>query len=333
MAVDELYFRNRPPTDVGGLQRDVFEYTQRLRDYLRRRLLDGVVVATTETKVPHGQPSTPRGWRVFNQGGAGIVYQTRDPDSRFLYLAAQTQFGSAAGAPSELFVRNDVYYCAGVERPAGPTDDAIHTESNGSAAPTSAYEKYIFCYPEVMRVDCTVTSFGWYTDSGTQKAWAAVHANSNDGAGNDYPAPTALSSYEFSMVGFLGMGFRSGLIGSPVSLVAGQKVWFCTQINTNNPLRGYMQSTNFRPILGFQTPAAATATQKNYICIRSATAPAYAVGVMPTGGVLSPAGIDTVGSGNAATALRPNIYYKLGANSAASAAAGGSIITGIEVMV
>lgn len=333
MATDQLYFRNRPDSDVGLLQRDVVEYTTRLREYLRRRLLDDVVIGATETKVAHGQPSTPRGWRVFNQGGAGIVYQTRAADSRFLYLAALASFGSAAGAPSELFVRNDKFYCAGVSRAAGAADDNARTESNGTGAATAQYEKYVIAYPEVMRVDCTLASLGFYTDSGTHKCWAAVHANSNDGAGNDYPAATALASFEFSMTGFGGGGFRSGLTTGSASLVAGQKVWFATQINSNGVLRGFMQSSNYRPILGFDTPAALTATMKNFILIRSATAPAYAVGTMPAGGVLGPAGNDTIGVASGNTTLRPSVYFKLNASSAASAAAGGSIITGIEVMI
>lgn len=325
-------FRYRPGVELDDVQRETRRALDELGNVGAKQLLR-IPLAATETRVAHGMGQVPSGWRAFSQESPGLVYQTRRPDEKFLYLAAQTSFGSQSGAPSELFVRNDKFYCAGVSRGAGTADDNARTESNGTGAATAQYEKYVVAYPEVIRVDCTLASLGFYTDSGTHRCWAAAHANVDDGAGNDYPAPTALGSFEFVMVGFGGGGFRSGAPGGTVELQAGQKIWVATQINTNGVIRGFMQSSNYRPILGFDTPAALTATMKNFILIRSATAPAYAVGVMPGGGVLGPVGNDTIGVGSANTTLRPSTYFKLGLNSSSSGVANATaMVCGIEIL-
>lgn len=329
----KLQFREQPGADVDQVQR---ELRRVLAGVEVARVLEAKTIGTTETRVRHGLDSVPSRWRVASQKGPGVVYETKPPDDKFLYLAALTSFGSAAGAPSELFVRNDKSYCAGVDKPGGPGDDPTKEESAGSAAPTSAYEPYWIAYPEVMRVDCTVVSLAFYSDAGTQKIWVAVFSNASDGAGNDYPG-TCLAVYEFSMVGFgpPGAGRRLGVVS--LAATAGTKLWFGTATNTNAGLRGYMTSSNYRPVLGYDTPASIVGTFRNYIGIRTATAPAYALPVVgvttfPAGGVLLPVGNDTIGSGSANTVLRPTIYFGLGANSAAAGGGGSSLVADIEVL-
>jgi hypothetical protein len=328
----KVAFREQPGAQLDQVQR---ELRRALAGVEVARVLEGKAIAATETRIRHGLDSVPSRWRVASQRGPGIIYETRAPDDKFLYLAALTRFGSAVGAPSELFVRNDVYYCAGVDRAAGLGDEPTRVESNGSAAPTAGFDGYVFAYPEVARLDCTVSSLLFYSDAGAQKVWIGIHANSGDGAGNDYPAPTALSYFEYVQPGFIGgAGDRSGPPLSPITLSAGEKFWVCTAIDNNGGKRGYMQSSNYRPVLGFSTPAGLTGDHKNYLGIRTATVVAYAPGVFPAGGVLLPVGNDTVGASGAATALRPSCYFKLDATSSSSGsgAGGASLVADIEVL-
>jgi hypothetical protein len=51
------------------------------------RTIDRVTVASAGSVIAHGFNGVPR-WRVFNQEGAGDVYQTQPADRQFLYLEA-----------------------------------------------------------------------------------------------------------------------------------------------------------------------------------------------------------------------------------------------------
>lgn len=92
IGIDRLFFSNRPATTLAGLQRDVYEYTQRVKDYLNQahlfsKILEGVTVRTTETVIPHNLGVVPIGWRVLSPSSPNSVYQTRAPDTKNLYLA------------------------------------------------------------------------------------------------------------------------------------------------------------------------------------------------------------------------------------------------------
>lgn len=220
-----------------------------------------------------------------------------------------------APATYESLRRSDLYQCAGVSCAAGAADNPEHSECEGAAAATAAFEPYIFAYPEIMGADGTIVSLGGYAEGGGGAGgfhfWVAAWT-SNGTAGNPAPSAPGAASYlyEHPGAGFDGQKFRSGVVSVPVT--RGQVVWFLTQTNGPNLQRGYRRGSAFRPVLGETTGDPVTATSnKAIIGLRSAAVAAYdtTITTLPTMQVL-PVGNDTVGSGSANTINRPSVYYK-----------------------
>lgn len=136
MALDRLFFENRPNTTLPGLQRNVYEYTQRVKDFLRQahlfsKILSRVTIASSETAVEHGLGYVPVGWRVLSPEAPCTIYQTRAPDTKFLYLAnGQSQ----AGEDWATAERRRLISLAGLdEARAGVTWDGFHAPGKSSA--------------------------------------------------------------------------------------------------------------------------------------------------------------------------------------------------------
>jgi hypothetical protein len=214
------------------------------------------------------------------------------------------------------FRRNDLHQCAGVQLGAGPADIADHAESASTGAATASFETYIIAYPEIMPVDGTITSIGFYNEGiaggSGYRAWVAA-CTTRLLSGNDEP-DLVLATHEYVAAGFDGELFRS--VATAIPVTRNQKVWFVTQTKNSNAVRGYRLSSAFRPCLGETTTSPLTATSsKGVIGLRSTAAAAYAVPAvssalasLPT---LLPVGNDTIGSGSANTVNRPTIYFQV----------------------
>ncbi|MFL5381302.1 MAG: hypothetical protein ACJ8GN_02125 [Longimicrobiaceae bacterium] len=213
-----------------------------------------------------------------------------------------------------LAYRNDLYQCAGVIAPAGPSDSAELAECEGTGAATGSFEPYIFAYRVTFGLDGTITSIGGYAEGGGGALftfWVAVWTDATS-LGNPVPgAPGSGSwSYEHPGAGFDGEKLRAGAVSVPV--VAGESKWFLTQTKTSAQQRGYRRSSAFRTIFGENAATTLTATScKNYIGLRSSAQAPYnaAIASLPAMTLL-PAGDDTVRSGDTATILRPTVYFK-----------------------
>jgi hypothetical protein len=213
-----------------------------------------------------------------------------------------------------LAFRNDLYQCAGILSPAGPSDNPGLAECESTGAATGSFEPYIFAYRVTFGLDGTITSIGFYAEGGggaSFKAWAAAWTDASS-LGNPVPGVPASGSYlyEHPGAGFDGEKLRAGAISVPV--VAGQSVWFLTQTKTSGLQRGYRRSSAFRPLFGENTPAALTSTSsKNYIGLRSSAHAAYDTTITSLPAMqLLPAGDDTIFSGDANTILRPSVYFQ-----------------------
>lgn len=212
--------------------------------------------------------------------------------------------------------RNDIHQCAGVQLGAGPGDVADHSESAGTGAATASFEPYIIAFPEIMPVDGTITSIGFFNEGiaggSGYAAWIAA-CTTRLLSGNDEP-DTVLATKEYVAAGFDGELYRS--VATSIPVTRNQKIWFVTQTKNSNAVRGYRPSSAFRPCLGEATTSPLTATSsKGYIGLRSTAAAAYAVPAvlsalasLPT---LVPVGNDTIGSGSANTINRPSVYFQV----------------------
>lgn len=232
---------------------------------------------------------------VWRRAGAGLVIPAYGDES--------------------LAFRNDLYQCAGVIAPAGASDNAALSEAEGAGAATASFETYIFAYRVTFGLDGTITSIGFYAEggggAGVYKAWSSVWTDAAS-LGNPVPGLPASSAYRYEHpgAGFDGEKFRSGVVSVPV--VAGESKWFLTQGSTSSHQRGYRRSSAFRSIFGENAAATLTATStKNYIGLRSSAQATYdpTIASLPAMTLL-PAGDDTVGPGDAATALRPTVYFQ-----------------------
>lgn len=136
MGLDRLFFSNRPQTSLQGLQRDVYEYTQRVKDYLRQahlfsKILSGVTVGRAETTIPHELGVVPVGWRVLSPESPCSVYQTRAPDTKNLYLANGQPASGEDWATAE---RRRLLRLAGIdEARAGVIWDGFHAPGSSAA--------------------------------------------------------------------------------------------------------------------------------------------------------------------------------------------------------
>lgn len=214
----------------------------------------------------------------------------------------------------EALRRNDIYQCAGVNASAGAADNPTLAECESAGGATAGFEPYIFAYPEVMAADGTITSIGGYGEGGGGagfKFWVAAWS-AGSSSGNTVPAAPASSSYlyEHPGAGFDGELLRAGTIS--VAVVKGQIVWFLTQTKQSSQQRGYRRSSAFRSVFGENAAAALTSTSgKSYIGLRSTAVATYDPTIVSLPAMsLLPAGNDTVGSGSAASSLRPTIYWK-----------------------
>jgi hypothetical protein len=83
------HFPNTQSDDVPTLRKDVLRLSQQLGPSSGSVDLGEQDIAVAETRVPHGQNYKPR-WRAYDLKEPAIVYQTKEADERFLYLAATT---------------------------------------------------------------------------------------------------------------------------------------------------------------------------------------------------------------------------------------------------
>lgn len=137
MPLDRLYFVNRPATSLPGLQRDVYEFTKRLKDFLLQahlftKLLRDVTVARDETIIEHGLGYVPSGWRVLSPDLPCSIYQTREPDTKYLYLANGQTASGEDWATSER--RRLLRLCGLPEARAGSTWDGFHAPGKAAAS-------------------------------------------------------------------------------------------------------------------------------------------------------------------------------------------------------
>jgi hypothetical protein len=189
VAVDKLFFRNRPDTSLEGMQRDVYEYTQRIKEViggLATRLLTTKTIGTTETRIEHGLSSVPVAWKVANQRGVGSVYQTRAADSRYLYLAR-----TVSGLPDECSLRQkDIWYLWGHRGFATQQELVPGAEIRpGQAA------GMMMAVPEYFPEPCTITKLATIllVDTNLEQAWIGL-ARDTIVNGDHYPGATIAGS-------------------------------------------------------------------------------------------------------------------------------------------
>ena len=76
------------PQDLPGFIDEIRRLFRSAGWVMRSRIVGPVYVGTTETKVKHGLTRVPAGWFAICPDSASSIYQTADPDSTYLYLAA-----------------------------------------------------------------------------------------------------------------------------------------------------------------------------------------------------------------------------------------------------
>lgn len=81
-------FANTQSDDVGTLRKDVLDMSQQFGHLAGAKALGVFALATTVTRIPHGQVVAPH-WLIYDGPDvAATVYQTAPADRAFLYLAA-----------------------------------------------------------------------------------------------------------------------------------------------------------------------------------------------------------------------------------------------------
>lgn len=78
-------FISNPNPSTEQLRRDVDRAFGRMGEGCRSLTLERVTIGSTETRIRH---EGFKRWRSFSPESPSIVYQTRLPDSEFIYLAA-----------------------------------------------------------------------------------------------------------------------------------------------------------------------------------------------------------------------------------------------------
>lgn len=89
-------FSSRREGDTETLRQEVEEFARKMGDLAGAEVLFNRAVVpvaekwqitTAETPIPHGKGYVPR-WGTWGLEGNANVYQSKDPDTRFLYLVA-----------------------------------------------------------------------------------------------------------------------------------------------------------------------------------------------------------------------------------------------------
>lgn len=70
---------------IGAVQDAVEEALGKITD---PRLITGASVGVAETKIEHGLQRKPLGWLMVSPKNNTTCWETRDPDTRYLYLQA-----------------------------------------------------------------------------------------------------------------------------------------------------------------------------------------------------------------------------------------------------
>jgi hypothetical protein len=81
-------FKNADSPSVTLLRNEVRQMADSFGELASTSDLGAVDIGVTETRVPHGQRTTPLGFVVYRKTGPGDVYEVRAPDSRFFYLTS-----------------------------------------------------------------------------------------------------------------------------------------------------------------------------------------------------------------------------------------------------
>jgi len=78
-------------TDTSRIQREIERAFIDFTSVASAKVLEEKTIGTAETRVAHGMGEVPQHWGVLSAKGPASVYETKRPDSQFLYLAASVE--------------------------------------------------------------------------------------------------------------------------------------------------------------------------------------------------------------------------------------------------
>lgn len=191
------------------------------------RELRNRTINTTETLIAHGMGSVPASWRITSQRGEGVVFETRRPDSQFLYLSvvhAPTGLVNIQGNGAAYSFRPDRYYPAGIGR-VGPWAIA---RANPFVNPAGN----LYAYPVEFDQFGTITDLAFdCQDSGiaVPHVWLYIYRDSTTAR----MVPGTLA-YSANFTGAGVPGSQATLVASPnLSVVPGDVLHFGFIVDTN----------------------------------------------------------------------------------------------------
>lgn len=210
-------FRRRPGATLDEVQDEIKLAFDSLGNVISKQL-PRLSIGPDEQLVAHGLGSVPRGWRVIRQGGFGLIYQTRLPDKKFLYLAKQDVISGVGEVGSEFDI-----FLPGQYYPATPKSNTALVRGGLPGSPANK----LWTQCKMFRRAGTVTDIATSVDSGSAAgAWNVVLAIYRPSSSAPLTAPGALVwSNHFNVSGG-GLGTLYFHDTPNVTVSAGELLWF-----------------------------------------------------------------------------------------------------------